>query len=92
MIAGYFFIILVLTFKPTITTNKETMKKLLFVFVLGAFTACGNGSTTGGNDSTAVTTDTSSASSGTMGTDTSSKMSGDNSKMNSDTGAMSTPH
>ena len=40
------------------------MKKLLFVFVLGAFTACGNGSSTTEADSTSVTTE-----SGTMSTD-----------------------
>ena len=48
------------------------MKKLLFVFVLGAFAACGNGESTTSTDSTSVTTDTSSATNGgaTMSTDT----------------------
>ena len=46
------------------------MKKLLFVFVLGAFAACGNGSSTATTDSTTVATDTTSSSTGTMSTDT----------------------
>lgn len=46
------------------------MKKLLFVFVLGAFAACGNGSSTSTTDSTSVTTDTTSSSAATMSTDT----------------------
>lgn len=46
------------------------MKKLLFVFVLGAFAACGGGETTATSDSTTVTTDTSSSSAATMSTDT----------------------
>ncbi len=57
------------------------MKKLLFVFVLGAFAACGNGSTTSTTDSTTVTSGSmngSSTSTGTMSTDTAT------------TGAMST--
>jgi len=87
--AGYLFIFQVLTFEPTITINKKTMKKLLFVFVLGAFTACGgNNGSEGIRDSTSVTADTSANASGTsgaMGADTSSKM-------GADTGAMTTPH
>ena len=43
------------------------MKKLLFVFVLGAFAACGGGESTTTADSTSVTTD---AAAGTMSTDT----------------------
>lgn len=46
------------------------MKKLLFVFVLGAFAACGNGESTATTDSTSVTTDTTSSATGTMSTDT----------------------
>lgn len=46
------------------------MKKLLFVFVLGAFAACGNGTSTETTDSTTVITDTTSTSTGTMSTDT----------------------
>ena len=74
------------------------MKKLLFVFLLAALTACGNG------NSEVVTTDTTSGPSatstpagagplggGSASTDT-SRMSGDTSRMGSDTGAMSTPH
>jgi hypothetical protein len=54
------------------------MKKLLFVFVLGAFAACGGGDSTATTDSTTVT-------SGSMSTDTTSTMS-------ADTSSMSTPH
>ena len=59
------------------------MKKLLFVFVLGAFAACGNGSSTATTDSTSVTTDTTASSTGTMSTDTTSTgtMSTDTTKM-----------
>jgi hypothetical protein len=47
------------------------MKKLLFVFVLGAFAACGVGESTTTSDSTSVSTDaTSGSSTGTMSTDT----------------------
>ena len=42
------------------------MKKLLFVFVLGAFAACGGGESTTNADSTTVTT----TDAGTMSTDT----------------------
>jgi hypothetical protein len=52
------------------TINKETMKKLLFVLVLGAFAACGGGESTSTSDSTSVTTDTTSATTGAMSTDT----------------------
>ncbi len=92
---GYLSYFPALTLKSTLTINKETMKKLLFVFVLGAFTACGNGGSDSTTDSTSMTTDTttmSSGSSSSMSSDTSSKMSGDTSKMAADTGAMSTPH
>ncbi len=44
------------------------MKKLLFVFVLGAFAACGGGNSEATSDSATVTTE----GAGTMGTDTSS--------------------
>ncbi len=57
-------------YKQQITKNKEqTMKKLLFVFVLGAFAACGNGNSDTTTDSTTVITD-SSVGTGTMSTDT----------------------
>ncbi len=49
------------------------MKKLLFVFVLGAFAACGGGNSEATTDSTAVstevTTDTLSTGAGMMSTD-----------------------
>ncbi|MCW3080947.1 hypothetical protein [Segetibacter sp.] len=60
------------------------MKKLLFVFVLGAFAACGGGESTTTSDSTSVSTD---ATSGTMSTDTTGA-----SAMSTDTTSMSTPH
>ena len=69
------------------------MKKLLFVFVLGAFAACGNG---GSDAATETTTDsTSTMSSGsTMSADTSANtMNADTtSKMGADTGTMNTAH
>ena len=52
------------------------MKKLLFVFLLGAFAACGGGESTTTADSTSVTTDgtstmsTDSTGAGAMSTDT----------------------
>ena len=68
----------VLTPKLTITINKETMKKLLIVFVIGAFAACGgNGGSEATTDSTSVTSDTTTMNSGSNG---------------SDTGSMSTSH
>ncbi len=45
------------------------MKKLLFVFVLGAFAACGGGNSDATTDSTSVSTE---AGTGTMSTDTTS--------------------
>ena len=60
------------------------MKKLLFVFVLGAFAACGGGESTTNSDSTSVSTD---ASSSTMSTDTTGT-----GAMSTDTTSMSTPH
>ena len=62
------------------------MKKLLFGFALGAFAACGNGTSKATADSTTVSTDTTTSASGSsLKVDTSSKK-------NSDTGSMSTPH
>jgi hypothetical protein len=51
------------------------MKKLLFVFVLGAFAACGGGSSDATTDSTTVTTGTDTmgmGGAGMMSTDTTS--------------------
>ncbi|GEO10855.1 hypothetical protein [Segetibacter aerophilus] len=62
------------------------MKKLLFVFLLGAFAACGGGDSTSTSDSTTVSTDASS-STGTMSTDTTGT-----GAMSTDTTSMSTPH
>lgn len=78
------------------------MKKLLFVFVLGAFAACGgNEGSEATTDSTSMSTDTSTMSSGAMGTDTAGSAgtstdttmrAKDNSRMGADTGATTTPH
>ena len=51
------------------------MKKLLFVFLLGAFAACGGGTSDSTTDSTSISTDGSgmsadSTGAGTMSTDT----------------------
>lgn len=68
---GYLSFFIVLTLKSTITINKETMKKLLFVFVLGAFAACGgNTGAEATTDETSVTSDTATMSSGSAGTGT----------------------
>lgn len=84
---GYLSFFIVLTLKSTITINKETMKKLLFVFVLGAFAACGgNTGAEATTDETSVTSDTATMSSG------SGAMGSDTSMMGGDTGTMSTPH
>jgi len=70
------------------------MKKLLFVFVLAAFAACGNG----GSDATtteSTTTDSTTMSSGSaMSADTSANtMNADtSSKVGADTGTMNTAH
>lgn len=63
------------------------MKKLLFVFVLGAFAACGNGGSEATTDSTSVTVDTTTTGSGAMGTDASGA-----GTMTTDSTTMSTPH
>lgn len=75
---GYLSFFGVLTPKSTITINKETMKKLLIIFVFGAFAACG------GNAGSEATTDSSS-----VATDTTTMNSGSTS---SDTGATSSSH
>ncbi len=64
------------------------MKKLLFVFVLGAFAACGNGGSTETTDSTAVSVDTTTMA--PMTADTTMTMGADSVTM--DTTTMSTPH
>ncbi|MDQ6815721.1 MAG: hypothetical protein M3040_18475 [Bacteroidota bacterium] len=59
------------------------MKKILFVFVLGAFAACGGSDTKTATDSTTVV----SGSTATMSTDTTTT-----GAMSTDTTTMSTPH
>ena len=56
---GYFLSLAVLILKFTHTKTFKQMKKVLFVLALGAFAACGGGTTTeAGNDTAAKSAET----------------------------------